>query len=185
MRPRWASNGFIAGSYSPSSEDFRKRKLVLTCVALFRKFGFEGYVADEAAEIYKILVKKLEPAISESYFKHVVNDFRRAKILQGMSTLYIPRSYCTCGSGHSGGRRSARPNISGNLARLPEKLRERFTDMLAYAREARRAVGAIETLFAPDGPLRTILDGPEDVSTLFFHAALAAPDRALKVLEHA
>ena len=176
---------FIAGSHSPNSEEFRKRKLVLTCVALFRKFGFEGPVSGESGEIYEKVVKKIEPSISENYFRRVINDFRNAKILQGTSTLYITPKLLHVWLWTEWWKEGTAERFWEIWRQLPEKLRGWFTDMLAYAQEAPGAVGAIQTIFDPDGPLRRILDdATEDLAAFFFHAAPVAPDRALNVLEH-
>ncbi len=64
------------------------RSKVLHYISLFKRFGFEKYVARESEEICDIIARR-DRTFSSDRFNEIISELRNQKILQGDATLYI------------------------------------------------------------------------------------------------
>jgi len=78
----------IAGYEDPNSEEVKKRKRVLRCVALFKRFGHKRPFEQEARIIAGI-VEKVDRNITLGEFQEIIGTLESRLILQGETTLYI------------------------------------------------------------------------------------------------
>lgn len=78
----------IAGYEDPNSEEARKRRLVLRCVALFKRFGYKGPFEQEA-RIVAGIVERLDRNITLGKFQDIIRTLQSRFMLQGETTLYI------------------------------------------------------------------------------------------------
>ena len=84
---------FLAADVDRNSEDYRKRHLVLSSLALFKKFGWGPAVRAAAHEVYDLIVSKLDAGISKAQFDAIIGQMAARKVLQGDNFLYItPRA---------------------------------------------------------------------------------------------
>src|SRR5262249_2081771 len=145
------------GSTSIGSSEFDQRKLVLSSLALFKRFGFEQPFDSEFAHIYQCVISRLDHTLSENACKAIILDANRRRILQGETTLYLtPRLlhvwlwsewWKMHGSSHT---------LGEMLTCLPQKLQDWLGEMMQYARESEAFVSAARTLFQPGGPLHDL-----------------------------
>jgi hypothetical protein len=78
----------VAGNRDVSSVEFRQIQLVLRYLALFKRFGYESYLAPKAESIAN-LIRSRNPEISQDPFHEIIQALRNRKRLQGENTLYI------------------------------------------------------------------------------------------------
>ena len=78
----------IAGYEDPISEEVRKRRRVLRCVALFKRFGYKRPF-DQEARIIAGIVERLDRNITLGEFQEIIGTLKSRLILQGETTLYI------------------------------------------------------------------------------------------------
>jgi hypothetical protein len=84
---------FLAGGVGSDTEDYRRRHLVLSSLALFKKFGWGPPVRAEAHEVFDLIVSKLDTGISKAQFGAIIEQMVARKVLQGDNFLYItPRA---------------------------------------------------------------------------------------------
>ncbi len=179
-------NRYIAGNDDPDGEQVRQRRTVLRFLALFKRFGYEGPVATEAQAVWK-LINEANPEITWYRFQEVVALLRDRKLLQGESTLYITpkllhiKLWSEWFEIHGGGF-----DVRRFEADLTPDLVGWFREMFRYARESRDAMRSVNQLLSEDGPF-----GSADFfehrggAEFFLRLAEAAPDMALRRLEHA
>ena len=79
---------FVVGYDDSNAQHVKDRRRVLLYLGLFKRFGFEKFVAVEGDEIQR-LIERDDSHISSAYFKEIVASLRSRKILQGDATLYI------------------------------------------------------------------------------------------------
>ena len=175
---------FIAGSLDPNSQEARQRRTVLRFLALFRRFGYEGPVAEEGKAIAKY-IQEADPAITPFKFQEIVKSLREMKSLQGTTTLYISPGHLHVklwaewfdlyGTGFK---------IDEFESRFSPDLIAWFREMYAYARQSADAMSAVKKLLAEDGPFGnadSFRDGGN--AEFFLRLTDAAPDAALLRLE--
>jgi len=176
---------YLAGRKSPRDLQYETRVFVIRCLALFKKFGWKDEHSTEARSIWRSVVQQLDSSISWPQFSNAVEHYRRRRVLQGRTTLYIsPKllhiklwcdwwNICSPGIG----------DIPSMLSQLSEPLRDWLNEMFIYARESRTATSVIEALLSDNGPYST-LDGlnSESESALFFTIAQVNPKAAVRTL---
>ncbi len=146
----------IAGYEDPNSEEVKKRKRVLRCVALFKRFGYKGPVAGETKMIAKI-VERIDRDISPAKFQEIIKTLKARNILQGENTLYIsPKALHIRMWIEWWDNYEATFNLSELLSDLPENssLRKWFYEMFRYAKESEVASNIVKKLLGPDGPFQ-------------------------------
>ena len=145
---------YIAAGDAIQSEKTEQRRLVLQYLALFKRFGYENPVDDEAKAIAR-MIKEANPHITWDRFQEIIYELRKRKILQGEFTLYItPKAlhiklwtqwWEVRGSGF---------HFDTFCKNLPSKLIEWFYEMFQYAAESDAASRIVKDLLGPDGPFQ-------------------------------
>jgi hypothetical protein len=84
---------FLAAGVGRDTEEYRRRHLVLSSLALFKRFGWGSQVRAGAHETYDLIVSKLDASISKAQFGAIIEQMAARKVLQGDNFLYItPRA---------------------------------------------------------------------------------------------
>src|SRR5713226_9562367 len=76
----WAR--YLAGDVERSSDDYRRRHLVLSSMALFKRFGWSPAVSAGAYEVFDLIISKLNDRLPKAEFIYIINQMVRRKILQ-------------------------------------------------------------------------------------------------------
>ncbi len=176
---------YVYGTEDPGSEHVRQRKLVVQHIALFKRFGYESPVSEEARAISR-MVEEADRNVTWHRFREIVNELRQRKILQGGTTLYItPKALHlklwrdwweeTYGAGL---------DIEEFYYGLPETLREWFGEMFRYAAASPVTSRVARDLLGEEGPYRNndVLRS-ELGANLFLALSEADPRSALRTLE--
>ncbi len=185
---------YIAGGDRNDSPEVRRRHTVLQWISLFRRFGFEGPMEQEARDIHALLAA--DTGIAWDEFCAIIRQLRQRKILQGEATLYItpkllhiklwmewwenrpPRSPFN----FEGFVTVQRAN--GEQAQLSNDLISWFCEMFKYAADSRVATRIVEDLLAPGGPFEDDEFFTSRLGADFFLALTEGrPDEALNFLE--
>ena len=174
---------YIAAGDAPDSEKTEHRRLVLQYLALFKRFGYERSVAEEAQAI----AKKIEQAnrdITSHEFENIIYELRERRILQGESTLYITPKALQIWLWTQWWERHYRLfDLEGFTEGLTPKLVEWFYEMFVYAAESDAASRIVEDLLGPNGPFRDNEYLKTRLGSRFFLAlAEADPKSALRCL---
>jgi hypothetical protein len=160
---------YVAGREGKDHPNFRVRALVITCVALFKKFGWDGAYKKEGTLIWEKLVHPIEPGFSYDAFRSEVEYFRSRRLLQGKSTLYIsPRLlhiklWCDWWDKYAD-----LTDVLDLLNSLSEQLRTWMQEMFVYARESTAATDVVNRLLDPQGPYATIRGFETESGASFF-----------------
>jgi len=174
---------YIAGPDNPNDQAVRERVIIIRFLALFKKFGYQSPVEDEATAIYQ-LIHDYEPSISRARFDESVRNLHDRRILQGERTYYITpkplqvRLWVEWWQNHSAAFDFDRFN------QLPPLLVQGFNDMFRFAQESDAALQTVEHLLGNDGPFAdgTLLR-QERGGDFFLALTEAAPSSALSRLE--
>jgi hypothetical protein len=148
---------YVAGREGRDHPSFRLRALIITCVALFKRFGWESAYKREATLIWEKLVQGIEPGLSYDAFRSEIESFRSRRLLQGKSTLYItPRLlhiklWCDWWDKYG-----EVVDVTKLIDSLSEQLRSWMQEMFIYARESSVATEVVNRLLDPAGPYATI-----------------------------
>lgn len=175
---------YVCGRDLPQSESARLRKLTLTYLALFKRFGYSHPVATEAKAIAEML-KEADGQITWDRFQQIVSDLREDKILQGTTTLYISPKLLHVWLWREWWRvHESGMEIGDFVRKLPGQLFEWFGEMFRYAEESQAAAQQVDRLLGPEGPFRQGGFLETDVGArFFFWLAEAQPVSALGCLE--
>ncbi len=176
---------FVVAGDTPNSARVQQRRLVLRYLALFKRFGYGGKLAEEARTIAR-LVRQANPGVTWQRFQEVVEELRRRKILQGENTLYITPKllhiklwvdwWDTYGQGF---------NMEAFAEGLPSKLREWFHEMFRYAAESHAAQRIVRELLDESGIFQTSNYLQDPLGARYFLAlSEASPEAALRCLEN-
>lgn len=175
---------YIVGSDDPNDPDVKQRKLVLQHIALFRKFGFEAPLLNEA-EIIAGMVQKVDPQVTFLKFQQIVKKLKERKILQGETTLYItPKAlhiHLWRGWWESFGSNF---DVVEFTKSIPEELRRWFYEMFKYGAESSTATKVVDNLLGDDGPfIKDNFIKTKIGSDFFLVLTEANPKAALKCLQ--
>ena len=181
-------NTYIAGEVGVDSEMFMKRKAILQHFALFTKFGFEAPYNKEKEAIYDFIVRN-DSTISKQIFEEHVKYFRRRKILQGATTLYITPHLLHLKSFKDWWDiYGSNFDLFSFLEDIPPKLKEWFSEMFQYAARSDISRKYIEDLLSETGLLGKYgynVINLELGSGVFLSIAKADPKNALIFLKRA
>ena len=174
---------YIAAGDAPNSEKTEHRRLVLQYLALFKRFGYERSVAEEAQAI----AEKIEQAnrdITSHEFENIIYELRERRILQGESTLYITPKALQIWLWTQWWERHYRLfDLEDFTEGLTPKLVEWFYEMFVYAAESDAASRIVEDLLGPNGPFQDNEYLKTRLGSRFFLAlAEADPKSALRCL---
>ena len=172
--------------YVAAGDDREKtehRRLVLQHLALFKRFGYEQFVAKEAEAIAE-KIKSANANITSHEFENIIYELRERRILQGESTLYITPKALQIWLWVQWWERHYRLFDLEDFTRdLPPKLIEWFYEMFVYAAESDAASRIVEDLLGPNGPFRDDEYLKTRLGSHFFLAlAEADPKSALRCL---
>jgi hypothetical protein len=176
---------YVVAGDDPQSDNVRERRIVLRHIALFKRFGFNHPLTQEARCIASI-VQQAAPSITWPRFQEIIHSLKARKILQGEITLYItPKGlhiklwiewWNTYGNGFDFGEFSKQ---------LSPQLLEWFYEMFKYAAESEVAQETVRALLGKDGPFQQSEYLTTKLGARFFLAlAEADPKSALKCLEN-
>jgi hypothetical protein len=176
---------YVVGYDDPNAPHVKDRRRVLLYLGLFKRFGFEKFVAGEGDEIQRIIARD-DSRITSAYFREAVAELRSRKILQGDATLYITPKllhiwlwsqwWKTYSSGFPAGDffRSLSPTLQGS-----------FADMLVYAEASAAAQDVVKSLLGPSGPFHEAdFLKTRRGAAFFLRLTEANPTAALRCLEN-
>ena len=172
--------------YVAAGDDREKtehRRLVLQHLALFKRFGYERFVAKDAQAIAK-KIEAANPNITQHEFENIIYELRGRRILQGESTLYITPKALQIWLWTQWWERHHRLFDLEDFTRdLPPKLVEWFYEMFVYAAESDAASRIVKDLLGSSGPFQNDEYLQTRLGSRFFLAlAEADPKSALKCL---
>ena len=167
-----------------TDEEVRLRRRVLRHIALFKQFGFEADVGDEAAAIAK-KVKEADDSTTPMMFQEIVADLKKGKILKGEFTLQITPKALHIKLWKEWWDTYGRTfNLAEFTQDLPLKLRNWFYQMFKYAAESKKPLEIVEDLLGPNGPFQNddylLINFSSD---LFLVLTEADPKSALECLK--
>lgn len=176
---------FIVGGDDPSSDGVRQRRLVLRHLALFKRFGYGGRLAEEAKAIGRT-AHEADPSITWARFQEIVKELRSRKILQGETTLYITpkllhiKLWTEWWEVHG-----VAFDIRRFSAGLPESLLGWFHEMFRYAAESQVAQRIVNELLDERGVFQTggYLEDPRG-ARYFLGLSEANPEAALRCVKN-
>ncbi len=176
---------YIVSVDDPSQERTEQRRRVLRFMALFKQFGFEAPVGEEA-EVVARKINEADPQITWTIFQEVVDNLKKRKILQGKFTLSItPKAlhiklwtewWDIYGRGF---------DLEEFKQGLTPKLVEWFYEMFRYAATSGVASTVVKDLLGTNGPFQKRGDLQTNHDGDFFLALTEAdPDAALECLQN-
>ena len=177
-------NRFVEGTDPPSSDLVVQRKLILSYLALFKRFGY-GQPYQHEVRAIAAQVAIANSAVSWARFQEIIHSLRRRRILQGETTLYItPRLLhikLWCDWWDLYGQHF---NVDEFLAAVPDTLHEWFYEMFAYAHGSEAATKTVGLILSEHGAFfRKDLLKTELGANFFFSLAEANTRAALDFLE--
>lgn len=174
---------FVCGADDPKSPDVRDRRLVLRHLALFRKFGVEEPVKQEALAIAE-LIRRVDPNITDGRFWQIIGDLRNRRILQGESTLYItPKALHIWMWREWWNNYGPSLDLDSLYELLPDELLRWFEEMFEYAQASEAAIEVVRRLLGPGGMFeKNAYLTSREGGRLFFALSAADPEAALRFL---
>ena len=176
---------YLAGDIDRTSDAYKQRHLVLSSMALFKRFGWSPAVSAGAYEVFDLIISKLNPGLPRAEFINIINRMARRKILQGDHFLYItPRALHIKLWTDWWGDFGAAINMLELVPTLSEQMRQWFGEMIEYANAAPVSKKLVSDLLGPNGLyanaewLKTKAGG-----RFFFSLSLADPPAALRRLQ--
>lgn len=179
----WAR--YLAGDVDRMSDAYRQRHLVLSSMALFKRFGWSHAVNAGAYEVFDLIISKLNPGLSKADFINIINRMARRKILQGDHFFYItPRALHIKLWTDWWNDFGAANNMIELVPTLSEQMRQWFGEMIEYAHAAPVSKKLVADLLGPTG----LYADAEWIKTkaggrFFFSLSLADPPAALRLLQ--
>ena len=176
---------FLAADIAQESEEYRIRHLVVSSLALFKKFGWSPEVRAGAFEVYDRIVSRLNPGISRDKFVSIIEQMAARKVLQGDNFLYItPRAFHVRLWSEWWNRHGASIDMIDLIPTLTPQMRQWFVEMIEYAASAPVSMQLVDKLLGPNGLYKDAewLNTKEG-GRFFFSLSLASPPNALRLLE--
>ncbi|MBI5484919.1 MAG: hypothetical protein HY888_10720, partial [Deltaproteobacteria bacterium] len=181
--PIW--DRFILGHHKRDEREAEEHLLTLRHIALFRRFGFEPPV-DEEARFISALVQEANPSITWQRFQSIVLHHRKRRVLQGQRTLFIvPKAlhvYIWLQFWEHHGRGF---NFKSFLEKMPESLSKWFMELFIYAHGSSVATQVVKQILSlKDGPFSRHEFLISEAGTNFLSVlAEANPQGTLSLLE--
>jgi hypothetical protein len=143
---------YLAADVDRNSDQYRKRHLVVSSLALFKKFGWAPPVRASAYEIYDLIVSKLDPGISRAEFGTVIEQMAARKVFQGDNFLYItPRALHVRLWIDWWNLYGAAIDVNDLVPKLTPHLRQWFGEMIEYAEAAPVSKEVVARLLGTQG----------------------------------
>jgi len=185
---------YVAGRDAPDSEAAQRRHIVLRWLSLFKRFGYQDPLKEEA----KLIAEKIkrEEQIEWREFQRIVDELRRRKILQGETTLYITpkllhiKLWAEWWDLHGSTEdfdvdnfRTINPDSQPPVT-LNDQLMDWFFEQFRYANESKVAPNVVAKLLSPEGPFGGLdfLDTDRG-SRFFLYLTETDPANAIKRLK--
>jgi hypothetical protein len=175
---------FVIGADSATSDLARHRKLILSYIALFKKFGYGRPYQDEARAIADH-VAKADPSITWARFQEILKSLRERRILQGETTLYItPKLLHIKLWSDWWALYGNNLNVEQFLGTIPDTLHLWFYDMFTYAHGSDTIAKTVRGILSRHGSfLRDGLVKTELGANFFLNLTEADTEAALDFLE--
>ena len=146
---------YLANEIDRASEEYRRRHLVASSLALFKKFGWSPKVREGAMEVYDKIIARLEPGISRAEFINIVDAMANRKIFQGDHYLYItPRALHLKLWMDWWTQYGAAIPMMEIIPTLSEQMRQWFAEMMEYGSAAPISKRLVRDLLGPEGPYK-------------------------------
>jgi hypothetical protein len=176
---------YLASDVTRDSEAYRQRHLVLSTLALFKRFGWSPHVRANAHEVYDLLVSKLDTTIPKVKFTTIIAQMLTRKVLQGDNFLYItPRALHIKLWIDWWEQYSLSVDMMALVPILSPQMRTWFGEMIEYASAAPVSKRLVTELLGPNGPYANAeWLNTKDGGRFFFSLSLADPQNALRLLE--
>ena len=181
--PIW--DRFILGHHKRDEREAEEHLITLRYIALFRRFGFESPV-DEEARFISSLIQEANPLITWQRFQSIVQHHRKRRVLQGQRTLFIvPKAlhvYLWLQFWEHHGRGF---NFKSFLEKMPESLSKWFMQLFIYAHGSSVATQVVKQILSlKDGPFSRHEFLISEAGTNFLSVlAEANPQGTLSLLE--
>ena len=181
--PIW--DRFILGHHKRDEREAEEHLLTLRYIALFRRFGFEPPV-DEEARFISSLIQEANPSITWQRFQSIVQHHRKRRVLQGQRTLFIvPKAlqvYLWLQFWEHHGRGI---DFKSFLEKMPESLSKWFMELFIYAHGSSVAIQVVKQILSlKDGPFSRHEFLVSEAGTNFLNVlAEADPQATLSLLE--
>jgi hypothetical protein len=101
---------YLAGDVDQNSDQYQRRHLVLSAMALFKRFGWSPPVRAGAYEVYDLIISKLDGGLSKAQFGAIINQMVARKILRETISSTSRPARCISSFGLTGG-----PNLRPHL----------------------------------------------------------------------
>lgn len=175
---------YIIGHKGMASQEAEQHRIVLRHIALFKKFGFEAPVSDEAKFISG-LVEQVDSTIPWGRFQHIVQHYRDKRILQGRHTLCIvPKALHVYLWTQYWSKCNPDFELKLFLEKVPESMRRWFLELFIYTQGASQAEHVVKGILSTTGPFseQGFLKSEEGMRFLRYLSE-ADPSRSLALLE--
>jgi hypothetical protein len=175
---------YLAGDVDENSDHYQRRHLVLSSLALFKRFGWSQPVRAGAYQVYDLIISKLDGGLSRAQFGATIDQMAARKILQGDNFYYItPRALHIKLWIDWWSRFGAAINVNELIPVLSPQMRQWFGEMLEYASATPVSKQLVAGLLGPTG-LYADAEwlNTKDGARFFFSLSLADPSGALRAL---
>ncbi len=175
----------ICGRDKPDSENARQRRTVLQHVSLFKRFGYEKPLKNEAETIHA-LIREADTLITWARFQEIIAQLKKQHILQGKTTLYITPKLLHIKLWIDWWNLHGDSFDLDRVTAFPPRLIEWFFEMFEYAEGSPTASQKAKELLGENGVFQE--KRGEFLKTgfgarFFYHLALAEPQTALRCLQ--
>jgi len=146
----WAR--YLASDVERTSDEYKRRHLVLSSMALFKRFGWSPAVSAGTYEVFELIISKLNPGLSKAEFINTIDQMVRRKILQGDHFLYItPRALHIRLWIDWWSEFGAAIKMIDLIPALSEQMRQWFGEMIEYANATPVSKKLVADLLGPKG----------------------------------
>jgi hypothetical protein len=176
---------FLAADVDRKSKEYRERHLVLSSLALFKKFGWGAPVRTAAHEVYRLIISELDSGLSKASFAGIIEQMAARKVLQGDNFLYItPRALHIKLWIDWWNQHGASIDVNKLVPELTPAMRQWFAEMIEYAASTPVSKRLVENLLGQDGLYKDAewLNTKEG-GRFFFSLSVADPPGAVRRLE--
>jgi hypothetical protein len=143
---------YLAADVESHTEEYRQRHLVLSSLALFKRFGWGPLVRAGAHEVYDRIVSKLDAGISRAQFAAIIKQMASRNVLQGDNFLYItPRALHIKLWIDWWDQHGASIDMNKLIPELSPQMRQWFGEMIEYAEAAPGSKRLVDQLLGPAG----------------------------------
>lgn len=180
--PVW--DRFLTGSDDPNSPGVERRKLVLRCLSLYRRFGYSAEYKHHISAI-SARIREVDASITDIQIVEAITELKQLHILQGDYLLYItPKLLHLYLLSDWFKRYGTTYEFNVFIEPLPGELADWHREMFEYAGEQPETAILIRDLLGPGGAFPSIQELDTGSGSRFFFALTNAnPEAALVCLE--